>query len=280
MSKFLITGGRGFIGSALVTRLRSMRHEVYYPPIGTNLAYGPDCAEVFMTDEYDYIIHAADRPGTTYADMGTNTTMALNVLDCWRKMQPQAKMIGFTSLWAYPNKKGMAGMMEEDYWQGEMFAPAYGIAKKVFSVGMDTLREQGLKGTIFALGNVYGPNDMSDRVIPSLIRKMMTQNTIEIHNSNEIRDFLYIEDAISAIIERLDWNDRLINTSTGSWHTVQQVARLIRDKLGVNITIEWLDAAVPRNRTLISNMEWSHCHGISEGLDKTVEWFKEKHNVG
>jgi nucleoside-diphosphate-sugar epimerase len=77
---------------------------------------------------------------------------------------------------------------------------SYGFAKTAGEVAIHAMsRQYGLKFQILRLHNLYGPRMGYEHVIPDLIRKQLAGSG-EILGSEQSRSFMYISDAIEAIV--------------------------------------------------------------------------------
>lgn len=236
MSRYLITGGTGFIGRALAARLAAAHGPDRVLAVGRNFdlesAEGSDA--LFRSHgQFDHILHLADVQGNAEwsashaADqLMRNTAITWNVLRCWRAFQPQARLVAFSSLWAYPEHVAVA--TEETYWAGRMHPATehYGLGKKLLTVGIETHKRQfGMRGTTLVLGSVYGPGDSSTHVIPSLIRRISgaTGPLAVLGNGRERRQFIFIDDQVEGILAHMHFDGDLLNVASESSHSIAEV---------------------------------------------------------
>jgi nucleoside-diphosphate-sugar epimerase len=170
MSRFLVTGGKGFIGKHLTRFLQERFDASLVTSVGRefDLREPGRARELFQGfGAFDYIIHLADVQGdarwsaqNAAAQFLANAKISLNVLEAWHLWQAQARLICLSSLWAYP--EAVVDAEEKDYWNGRMHRPTehYGLNKKFLGVGLEACKRQhGLKGAALVLGSVYGPVD-------------------------------------------------------------------------------------------------------------------------
>ena len=93
--------------------------------------------------------------------------------------------------------------------------------------GIQVLRERcGLRGTMLALGNVYGPDDTSGRVVPSLIKAAREAADFEVRDADAQRNFTHIDDVVEAVVKCRDFDGPLLNIA-GPVATVGQVADML-----------------------------------------------------
>ena len=214
----LITGGAGFLGSHLVTKLRA---DGISPVIARSaehdLTDAGDTADLFGAVRPRLVIHLAAEVGGIGANRANpgrywyaNLAMGMNVLEQSRLSRVE-KLVMAGTICSYP-KFARAPFSEDGLWDGypeETNAP-YGVAKKALLVGAQAYREQYGLNTIFLLPvNLYGPGDNFDletsHVIPALIRKMIAAqaagaDTVTLWgDGTPTREFLYVDDCVEAI---------------------------------------------------------------------------------
>lgn len=197
----VITGHKGFLGSALTRHLISRGHFVF----GTDRQFKPK----YLTNlppTIDYIIHCADvspKDPNTF-ERNIELTHALLLLRQRFEMR-KAHIIYPSSLLACDATKTTFGT-DLLYSSGPVpqYTAAYGMAKRY---SMDLLESTYPTDdcTILMLGNVFGPGDKSDRVIPSFIRQALANGVVSPKTSgNEKRTFLYIDDVVRHVEHIID----------------------------------------------------------------------------
>lgn len=298
MSRFLITGGKGFIGKHLTRFLQTRFDAGCVTSAGRefDLREPAQVRELFQKfGTFDYIIHLADVQGDAHwsaqnaaAQFLANAKISLNVLEAWQLWQSQARLICLSSLWAYP--EDVIDAEERDYWNGRMHRPTehYGLNKKFLGVGLEACKRQhGLKGTALVLGSVYGPEDSTTHVIPSLLGRMgQNPNLLEIWgDGTETRDFIYIEDQVQGIFQHLDYNGELLNISSGQTYSIRQVVDILARLMDYKgrIIFDASKATGAASRCINTNLArqttgWPDSfklHTLEEGLQKTVNSFKK-----
>ncbi|MGO8698713.1 MAG: NAD-dependent epimerase/dehydratase family protein [Limisphaerales bacterium] len=298
MSRFLITGSKGFIGRHLVRFLgeREAGHSITAVGREFDLTDARRVGELFQAfGSFNYIIHLADVQGNARwsaenaaAQFLANSKMSLNVLEAWTRWQPQARLICFSSLWAYPEE--VTDAAEKNYWNGRMHRPTehYGLNKKFLGVGLEACKRQhGLKGTVLVLGSVYGPEDATTHVIPSLMNRMrQNSELLEIWgDGTETRDFIYIEDQLQGIVQHLDHEGELLNIGSGCSSSIHQIVEILvrlMDYKG-RVVFDPSKASGAANRRLNTGLAaqttgWPgrfKLHTLEEGLQKTVNSFRK-----
>jgi nucleoside-diphosphate-sugar epimerase len=291
--RVLLTGATGFVGSHLARALRSSsNYSLTIVPRAVDLVDRQAVRAAFAAIEpVDYIIHAADLGGdarwaSTHAatQLLINAGMSLNLLDAWRDFHRQARLVGLSSLWAYP--ASAIEVREERYWDGRMLEVTehYGLSKKLLGTGIQAMqKEHGMRGTMLVLGNVYGPGDRSSRVVPSLIHRMLARpKTLEVWgDGTETRDFVYIDDQVEGILRHLDYDGDLLNVTTGKQASIREVVSILTRITNFKGEVSYSKANnIPTTSrhvcvdkaTAISGWPGNYsCRTLEDGLERTVE---------
>ena len=302
MSRVLVTGGGGFLGSRLVDLLRGEGHEVAISRRADyDLTSMEDTARLFSDTAPELVFHLAAEVGGIGANRANpgrywyaNLMMGANVLEQTR-LHGTPKLVIAGTICAYP-KHAPVPFHEEDLWNGypeETNAP-YGVAKKAILVGAQSYRQQYGTNAIFLLPvNLYGPGDNFDletsHVIPALIRKMVEA---EKRSEDEIvlwgdgtptREFLYVDDCARGLAlagDRYDGADP-VNLGTGEEIAIRDLAELIREDTGYTGSITW-DASKPNGqpRRRLDTSRAEQLFGFTaevplrEGIARTVAWYR------
>jgi GDP-L-fucose synthase len=302
--RFTVTGGKGFLGTHLIRSLRGRGAErIHVADLPEyDLRRAEDVRRMYDDGKPDVVIHLAavvggiganrENPGRYFYDnlmMGVQTIHEGHL----RKVE---KFVALGTICAYP-KFTPVPFKEGDLWNGypeETNAP-YGIAKKALLVQLQAYRTQyGFDGIFLLPVNLYGPGDnfdpRSSHVIPALIRKFAEASAsgapeVEVWGTGKAsREFLYVEDAVEAILlatERYD-DPEPVNLGAGFEITTAELARRIAClcgyRGGIVFNQEYPDGQ-PR-RMLDTSRAWSRFGfraGIpfDVGLAKTVEWYRK-----
>ena len=300
--RVVITGGSGFLGSAVVDKLRSRGYENIFVPRSSNYDLRDQGAidRLYKDAKPQVVIHLAAvvggiganraNPGRFFYD---NAVMGIQMMEYARQCGVE-KFVAVGTICAYP-KFASVPFKEEELWNGypeETNAP-YGLAKKMMLVQAQAYRAQYGFNAIYLLPvNLYGPRDNFDlessHVIPAVIRKCVEAK----ENNNEqivlwgdgspTREFLYVEDAAQGIVmatERYDGSEP-VNLGTGEEISIRDLARLIAGEVGFTGRFVW-DTTKPNGqpRRCLDVTRAQQYFGfqaefsLREGIAKTLAWF-------
>jgi UDP-glucose 4-epimerase len=268
MSKVLVTGGCGFIGSHLVELLLEHGHQVI---VVDNLSRGNKLpqntlsriqlleADVRAADVVraaacgcQYIFHlaavlgvdiVADKPVET---METEMVGMKNVVDA-------AVHHGVEKV-IYASTSGVYGhsAIEKAVSETIQLDPrtSYAIAKRFNEIYLSAVfEEKGLTSASLRFFNVYGPRQDTRMVIPRFLKQALHGEPITVYGSGrQTRDFTYVDDAVKAslLVARQVRGCEVFNVASEKEHTIMELAQAIKDLTGAASPIVSLEA--PKKR--------------------------------
>ena len=298
-----ITGGSGFLGSALTAGLQAAGYRHLFVPRRRDydLMQTAQVERFYADAKPDAVIHLAALAGGIGANMRRpgdffyqNAIMGIQLIEYARRAGVE-KIVVIGTVCAYP-KFTPAPFHEEELWNGypeETNAP-YGLAKKMLLVQAQAYRQQYGMNVIYLLpANLYGPRDNFDletsHVIPALIRKCLDAKRAkrpEIAcwgSGAPSREFLYVDDAAEAIRLALQGYDRPepVNVGTGREVTIKALAELIATMTGFTGRLKW-DTSRPdgQPRRMLDTTRAEQVFGfraatsLEEGLKRTIAWYE------
>lgn len=296
----LVTGGAGFIGSALSNKLLKNGAKV---TILDNLSNSsiknidPRCTfykidvnknniNKIFKKKITHVVHllAQSSGEISYEDpiydLNTNTKFTLNLLKICHKNNIK-KFVFTSSMNVYgdtPNKK-----INEKF--PTIPKSYYGIHKLASENYIRIFSDLGVKSTILRLFNVYGPGqnlyNLKQGMISIYLSYILNKEKIIIKGSDKrFRDFIYIEDVVDAIILSLKDNSKfnIFNICTGKKTTVKEIiSKLLKIFKYKNYPIKVI-GGTPRDQFGVfgSNLrakkilKWQPKYDIEDGLKLTL----------
>jgi GDP-L-fucose synthase len=307
--RVMVTGGGGFLGSAVVRRLRAAGATEIFVPRSRDydLRTKEEIDRALADGTPDLVIHLAavvggiganrENPGRFFYE---NAIMGIQLMEQAR-LAGVAKLVTVGTVCSYP-KHTPVPFREEDLWNGypeETNAP-YGLAKKMLLVQGQAYRAQyGFNVIHLVPVNLYGPGDnfdpASSHVIPALIKKCedaieSDADHIDVWGTGSAsREFLYVDDAAEAIVlaaERYDGPEP-VNLGVGREITIRELVELIARLTGFAGEIRWdstkpdgqprraLDTSRARER-----FEFVARTSFEDGLRRTIDSYRRNDGSG
>ena len=314
--KFLITGGKGFIGSKMVEMLSNDGHKVTI--VDNEDTYGIMskeqleklyqwrtrnwkaenilyirgdildrlvCLKAFSHNP-DIVIHLATYPRAKIVDNDPILGIP-KVINTTTNLLWHAEKFGVRKF-VYVSSSMVYGDFKDGTKEDASTKPKniYGEAKltgerlvKLFA------KRDGLNYTIVRPSGVYGPGDMPDRVVSKFFDKAMTGKAITLHNGDNKVDFTYRQDAARGIIMAAlsSVANVSFNITAGNATSLRTLAEKIIDITGSDSDIEDIGnhKLYPMRGTLdISRakdlLDYSPEFTLEQGLKSYYDWLQNK----
>ena len=290
----LMTGATGFLGSHLLSALLEEGHKVVVIKRSTSsllrihhlmdnvIVYDIDKYElddIFLYECIEVVIHLAtsySREQRNELDIvDTNIVLGINLLKSAAKYGVKT-FINTDTFFNIDNL--LANHMQ-----------AYTLSKKQFIEWLKYFSFSGVSVINMKIHHVYGPGDNSDKFIPWLQTSLINNSgPVKLTSGIQLRDFIYIDDVVSAfilVLKALDIKESFkeYNVCTGIKTSVKDFSTELRsqiiDKYGVNT--ELLFGAVPtasgeimdinNDCSSLGSIGWRHLSSIKQGVKYLLE---------
>ena len=205
------------------------------------------------------------------------------------------KFIFLGSSCIYP--KFASQPLKEEYLLTDSLEPTnewYAIAKISGVKACQAIRNQYGKDYVSLMPtNLYGYFDnfdlKSSHVLPAMLRKFHEakvngNSAVELWGSGSpMREFLFVDDMAEAVVFALENElpEFLYNIGSGKDVTIKELAETIQAVVGYKGNILWDKSkpdGTPRKLMDVSKMRdlgWSYSTELTEGIEKTYQWFLE-----
>lgn len=264
--KILVTGGAGFIASALAEKLAQDKTNLVV--IMDNLSTGDlrklpqgyenirfikgdvneykDIMEVMVSYQFHYVFHYA-------AMVGVQRTQAhpVGVLEDLRGIENICRLSKNTSVRRvfYASSSEVYGEPVE-FPQNSHTTPLnsrvpYAVVKNIGEAFLRSYnKEYGLNYTVFRFFNTYGPKQSKDFVISKFLKAALHNDDISIYgDGSQSRTFCYIDDNIDTAI-KVAYNDLFINDVMNIGNSretsILELAKIIIDITGSKSKLVYL----------------------------------------
>lgn len=292
--KILVTGSTGLIGSNLHKRLVDDGCDV----IGVSTKDGDLTDAKFCNDitkDVDVVFHCA--ANTSGADVIENSPLShitpnvvMNALLMEACHGNGVKKFIFMSSSVVYSYTGNIPNNEEEFTYGDIYEKyeSVGWMKRYTEKLCETYSKFGMECVVVRPSNIYGPGDKFDErshVLPATIMKVVDkQNPLVVWgNGEDVRDFIYIEDFVDACVTIMEKVDKysIWNVGSGIGTRVIEIVKLCMkiEKSWSDITYNrWAPTMIPIRLLDVNKIKtelgWEAKISISEGLRKTIDWYK------
>ena len=310
----VVTGGAGFIGSALVDRLvaqgsnvliiddlsggsETNLEEAYCSGPGTVHLTVADIGEVGTTEvvaahQPDVVFHLAAQVNVNssvddpVADAHTNLIGLLRVLNGAR-LAGTRKFVFTSSGAIYGEVDPELLPLQEDTARRPL--SPYGVAKLAGVFYLEAYEAlHGLAGTTLALANVYGPRQDPHGeagVVAIFAERLLSGQPCTIYGDGEqTRDFVYVGDVAEAFLAAAERADgQLLNIGTGIETSVNHLYDSMAAATGGPVEpVRGPERLGELKRSALSptraatELGWQCTTSLEEGLSTTLDWFANR----
>ena len=307
--KYLITGGAGFIGSNLVSRIINEATKVIVIDnliTGSNenlkkfekyenfVFHSHDIQNHFDPQEnIDFVIHLASCASpVAYSNHPINTLKSgsigtINALGIARKygskflLSSTSEVYGDPkvtpqpeSYWGNVNPVGPRSMYDESKRFAEAATQAY-------------ISEYSLNAKIIRIFNTYGPSmQINDgRVVTNFIVQALKNQDITIYgDGSQTRSFCYVDDTVDGLLLALNYDKpEIFNIGNDNEITIKEFAEFIIEVTNSKSNLVYKnlpqDDPLQRKPDLTKSsriLGYEALVSLEEGILKTINWVKEK----
>jgi dTDP-glucose 4,6-dehydratase/UDP-glucose 4-epimerase len=299
MKKLLVIGSKGFIGSNVLSHFSEQPNfEVWGCDVVTDYrskryflidATSADFSGVFQREAFDVCINcsgAASVPDSMVnplRDYHLNTTNVFYILEAIRHFSPTCKFLNLSSAAVYGNPQQLP-IKESDRvsplspygwhkYQSELLCQEY---SRVHNIATASAR-------IFS---AFGPG-LQKQLFWDWYEKVRSGNDITLWGTgNESRDFIFIEDVVSAIqciVDRAPFQAESINVANGQEVFIRDAIDIFKEASGISFTyafnnevrkgdpVNWV-----ANITLLSEFGYAPKNSFKAGIQKYIRWVETK----
>jgi len=307
VSRILVTGGVGFVGSHLCERLINEGHEViamdnlvtgqtdnldgifYHERFSL---YEHDVTEfIHVSGDLDWVIHLASLASPVFYDNYPIKTLKVGALGTHKTLglarAKDAKYLFASTSEVYGDPE--VNPQPEDY-RGKVdpFGPraCYDESKRYGESLVRAYRnEHDIDVRVVRIFNTYGPRMRIDdgRVIPTFVQQALTGKDLTVYgDGSQTRSFCYVSDLIDGLQKLMDSDvQEPINIGNPDERTILELAEIILELTGSTseITYEALPPDDPKVRRpditkAKRQLDWEPDVPLREGLSRSIEYFE------
>jgi len=306
--RYLITGGAGFIGSHLVSKIIDNAEKIIvldnlltgsekninkYLDLSNFQFISHDIQNHYDPEEnIDCVIHLASCASpVAYAENPINTLKSgsigtINSLGIARKYSSSFLLASTSEIYGDPK----ISPQHEEYWGNvNPVGPRsmYDESKRFAEAATQAyITEYKLNAKIVRIFNTYGPNMKLDdgRVVTNFIVQALKNKDITVFGKGlQTRSFSYVDDTVNGIMLASSYKEPdIFNIGNDNEITINQLAQTIIDITNTKSKIIYKD--LPKDDPLQRKPDLSKSKellnyepviGLEKGLEKTIEWVKK-----
>lgn len=309
----LITGGAGFIGTALCRRLvdhnririfDNLRRNALaeagldkHPNVELVVGDVRDAAAVnAAVAGVDYVLHMASIAGVDTVRQNPVTTMEVSLegtLHALRACHASGRVKRFVDFstsevfgtYAYRVREAdvtSLGAVGEARW-------TYAVSKLATEhLAHNYFKQYGLPTCSIRPFNVYGPGQVGEGAIHRFVTRALVNEPLVIHNEgDQIRAWCYIDDIVEAVtrcLERPEAVGESFNIGNPrSTITIYHLAKLIIEAAGSRSEMRFtpmdladVELRVPDIKKAQERLGFTAAVDLDEGLRRTIAWYRQK----
>ena len=310
ITRNLVTGGAGFLGSHLCDRLMEAGEEVicldnYFTGRKQNISQwiGNPRFELIRHDvtepikvEVDRIWHLACPASPVHYQFNPVKTAKTSFLGTYN-MLGLANRVGARLLLAstsevygdpevHPQPESYKGCVNtigirSCYDEGKRIAE---------TLCFDYQRMHNTEIRVMRIFNTYGPRMLPDdgRVVSNFIVQALKGESLTLYgDGSQTRSFCYVDDLIEGMIKLMNGNHSgPMNIGNPTEFTIRNLAELVREK--INSNLELIYQQLPQDDPLQrkpdiqlaqKELSWTHQVDLDQGLDQTIDYFRRGLNL-
>ena len=315
MKTILITGGTGFIGSNLCKKLISDENNKIICVDNNYTGSLDNVRELLNNPRFKFIEHDIIEPLNIEEKIDEIYNLACPASPCAYQGEKAIfttktcvlGSLNMLELAKKNNAKILQSSTSEVYGEPLMIPQLESYRGNVNPIGIRACYDEGkrcaeslffdyhrlydVKIKVIRIFNTYGPMmDPNDgRVVSNFICQALRGEDLTIYgDGSQTRSFCYVDDLIEVIIRMMASEDDFVgpvNTGNPEEFTIRELADLVKEKINKDLKIVYkpLPADDPTQRrpdiTLAkTKLNWEPRIKISDGLDKTIEYFNRRIN--
>ena len=309
MSRLLVTGGAGFIGSNFTRRAVEQGHEVVVLDKLTYAGNKENLRDLLDTKKIEFVkgdvcdrglVDRLAKQAEAVVHFAAETHVDRSIMEAGEFVQTD--VVGTFSVLEACRKADVGRLVHisTDEVYGEsgsepcredaplMPKSPYAASK----AGADRLAfsyfaTYGLPVVISRCANNYGPYQHPEKLIPLFVTNALEDKPLPVYGSGKnTRDWIHVEDHCAALDRLLDANGvegEVFNIGASEEHSVNEIAvsilRSLRKPKSLLKNVADRPGHVTRHavdtRKIRSKLRWKPSRSFNEGLQETVQWYRE-----
>lgn len=312
MTRVLVTGAAGFIGSGFVDLLLADRADVVAVTGVDRLGYAGDIQNLTsaladdrfrfvegdirdtrlvttLIGEADEVAHFAAESMVDRSVLDPRTFLDVNVLGTGSVLEAARdarvrRLLHISTPEVYGQRVETAAQEGDAFAPRNVYAASKAAAEMIVSAYVHSFR---LPVVITRGSSAIGPRQHPEKVTPRLITSTLLDQPLPVYgDGSALRDFVHVSDLNRAndLVLRMGNVGTAYNVATGEVRTIRDLAYGIVDRLGKpRSLVAFTDDRVAHDRhywmdsARLRKLGWSPLYTFEAALDDTVQWYADHH---
>tara|TARA_Y100000816_G_C26056048_1_gene554168 strand:+ start:406 stop:1248 length:843 start_codon:yes stop_codon:yes gene_type:complete len=278
MNNVLVTGSSGFIAKNLLPKLSEEQYRV--TKINSKSGDICDGKTWHSIPKNDTVIHLA---GATYVPHSWNNpalffkTNLLGTICALKYCKEHSAHLVFLSSYLYGNPTKLP--IDEN---SKLYANnPYALSKKMAEEACQFFaKSHQIDVTVLRLFNVYGPDQSTNFIIPSIINQIDSNAIVKVADLEPKRDYVYIKDVVRAIVKSMKYKNKFtaINIGFGKSHSVEELINTIQDIKNTKCLVK--SSGIRRKDEIMDTvadikmakklLKWEPRYSLQDGLNEII----------
>lgn len=297
--KILVIGGTGFIGRQLIKTCLKIKMDV--TSLSKNKIYAKkkilnkvkylfadisklNSLKSVLKEKYDFIVNLGGNVDHKNKKLTLNSHY-LGVRNLYEVFKKDKKIKNFIQIGSSSEYGKIEGSIKENIKCKPKLI--YGWSKlKATNFLIKKFEKNGFPVTILRFFQVYGPLQKKNRLIPYTIDCSLKNKRFYCSEGSQFRDFLYISDAVRAIINSLN-NEKalgqIINIGYGKPFKVKDIINKICNITNkgnpifgkINLRSDESKKIFPITKKAEKILNWKKKITLNKGISNTIKFYKE-----
>jgi len=236
MTKYLVTGSSGYIGSRVINSLKENNLEYIgidkicedsSSDFCLNLRDRDSTIKLLNKTKPSIIIHCGTFSALPYRDnllksYSDDSNSLLNILE-FLSRNPEVRLVYFSSSYVY---SGISKNIECD--ENQILKPQhnFGICKNFFE---EMILRNHENSVIFRLSSVFGPgNQLQPNAIKNMIAEAFKDNKLDVWGKgNRKMQYVYVEDVVNYVLNSYSFPSGIYNLGSKDYVSISDAAKII-----------------------------------------------------
>ena len=305
--KVLVTGGAGFIGSEMVRQLADASHDIY---VLDSLTYAGNFAAIksflnidhfaeidirdssaiskyFALNQFESVVNFAAETHVDNSIQNPEIFLETNLLGTFNLLE-EARKYNFRFL-QISTDEVYGSIREGEFSEEDRLDPSspYSASKAAAELLLQSyIKTYSVNALGVRCSNNYGHFQNAEKLIPTLIRRMMNGEKLPIYGTGKnIREWIHVSDSVQGILDVLTFGKigEFYNISSSEFLENLDVARKVIQFFGGNDDcIEFVEDRLGHDfRYAIDSTKirrelgWKPVVTFEKGLSETIKWYIE-----